>query len=302
MIKVDRLPAPACLDLSDPESAGAAELKIILDHIAAHGTLPADKEFNVYSSPPVKAKLIEMFKGKCAYCELFATAGFDGDVEHYRPKGGVTEADRAGVAHPGYWWVAMEWTNLVLSCQHCNQARKQLIHEAGKDETAIAEELARNRRRTTGKKNHFPVVGNQWVVLHTGDLSQEQPMLIDPTEDNPEAMLEWEFERSISTVKPRGGDPRAATTIEILGLNRRGLTEARVAVLNEFRKKRHLILGRLNEIADHVNTAPAVAQALRGVVLADLDAFNACCEPNSQFAGMARAFRRKLAADVAAML
>jgi len=301
MIKVDREPAPPALDLTDPHSAASLELQVIRDHLDAHNTLPEKKKFDVYSSPPVKALLISMFKGKCAYCEIFTSAGFDGDVEHYRPKGGVTDADLARIEHPGYWWLAMVWTNLVLSCQHCNQSRRQLIHTPGQDEATIARELAENRLRTTGKKNRFPVENNSWVVDHQADISGEAPLLVDPTVDEPETLFEWEFERSISTVKAVGDNPRAAQTIEILGLNRRGLTEARVAVLDLFRARRRTILNRLNEIADP-NTDDVRADTLRDVVLQDLDDFNVSCAANSQFAGMARAFRSKLATEVAQML
>lgn len=274
---------------------------MLLDYLTQHNELPKSKSFKVYSSPAVKALLIDMFKGKCAYCEVSATAGFDGDVEHYRPKGGVTEADNAQIKHPGYWWLAMAWQNLVLSCQHCNQSRRQLIHQPGQDEATIARELLENRRRTTGKKNHFPVAGNVWVTDHQADVSVEAPLLIDPTIDDPRDLLEWEFERSISTVKAKDGNLRAVTTIEILGLNRRNLTEARVVVLNQFREKRRTILSRLNEIADP-NTSDQSAQTLRMVVLKDLDELNASCENNAQFAGMARAFRAKLANEVSEML
>lgn len=301
MIKVERPAVPPSLDLNDPESSASKERQVILDYLAEHDELPKTKSFKVYSSAPAKALLIAMFKGKCAYCEVYTAAGFDGDVEHYRPKGGVTDADKAHVRHPGYWWLAMAWDNLVLSCQHCNQSRRQLIHQPGQDEAAIARELLEKRLRTTGKKNRFPVVGNVWVTDHEAKLSGEAPLLVDPTVDSPEDLFEWEFERSISTVKAKDGDLRAAETIEILGLNRRNLTEARVAVLDQFRAKRRTILKRLNEIADP-NTSNARADTLREVVLDDLDEFNMTCADNSQFAGMARAFRAKLAAEVSQML
>jgi hypothetical protein len=301
MIKVDRPAAPPSLNLDDPLSVASVERQVILDHFTANGELPETRSFKVYSSAPVKALLITMFKGKCAYCEIYTAAGFDGDVEHYRPKGGVSDADAARVKHPGYWWLAMVWKNLVLSCQHCNQSRRQLIHAPGHDEATIARELLENRLRTTGKKNRFPVEENAWVTDHLTDVDTERPLLVDPTVDNPELLFQWEFERSISTVKAKDGHPRAAETIEILGLNRRGLTEARVAVLDQFRAKRKKILERLNAIAD-ANTGNESANTLREVVLGDLDEFNASCEANSQFAGMARAFRSKLAAEVAQML
>lgn len=298
MIKVDRSLTPKELKFDDPLSGAYKERQVILDHIAEHGQLPAKPNFEVFRSPGVKEELVRIFKGKCAYCEVYTAAGFDGDVEHYRPKRGVSDASAAGVKHPGYWWLAMAWENLVLSCQHCNQSRKQLIHAPGQDEATIARELLEDRRRTTGKLNRFPVKNNAWVTSHLSNLANEQPLLIDPSAEDPEPLLDWEFERSISTVKPKNGDVRAAATIEILGLNRRHLTEARVAVLNQFRAKRLRILKLLSRIADP-DTSDETAAALRDVVMAELDELAASCQPNSQFAGMAKAYRAKLAAEVA---
>lgn len=213
-----------------------AERKAILDFMAANsGALPKSMSFSVYRDDPVKIVLIKMFHGKCGYCELLIVAGSDGDVEHYRPKKGVSDAKQAGVQHPGYWWLAMQWENLLLSCQHCNQSRRQLIHEPGKTEEDIARERQQNRLRTTGKLNRFPVEGNHWIVAHTGDVAAEKPLLLNPCDIDPEDLFEWEFERSISTVKAKGSDARAEATIDILGLNRRHLTEARVTLLNDLR-------------------------------------------------------------------
>lgn len=71
--------------------------------------------------------------------------------------------------------------NLVLSCQHCNQSRRQLIHQPGHDEETIARELLEKRLRTTGMKNRFPVIGNAWVTDHEADIGTEAPLLVDPT-------------------------------------------------------------------------------------------------------------------------
>ena len=79
------------------------------------------------------------FYGKCAYCEAPIRDYQHGDVEHFRPKAGVTDengqpvclfdeqgqvqigADGEPVKHPGYYWLAYEWTNLLPTCVKCNQ-------------------------------------------------------------------------------------------------------------------------------------------------------------------------------------
>ena len=48
---------------------------------------------------------------KCWYCET-STHRMPGEIDHYRPKAGVTGSD-----HPGYWWLAFEWRNWHFVCK-----------------------------------------------------------------------------------------------------------------------------------------------------------------------------------------
>ena len=66
-----------------------------------------------------KERLIMEYKGKCMYCEGRYVAGSHDDAEHFAPKGEVTE-QRRKVDHPGYYWLAFEWQNILLACQKCN--------------------------------------------------------------------------------------------------------------------------------------------------------------------------------------
>jgi hypothetical protein len=82
--------------------------------------------------------LAHVFHDKCAYCER-EISGYYGDAEHYRPKGAVKHKNAAGgfedstcgiydplnggdvvQPHPGYFWLAYDWRNLVPSCVYCN--------------------------------------------------------------------------------------------------------------------------------------------------------------------------------------
>ena len=71
----------------------------------------------------------------CAYCEGPLEADrYEGDAEHFRPKGRITWRDAAGavhvarcrlpddseIDHPGYFWLAYDWRNLVPACASCN--------------------------------------------------------------------------------------------------------------------------------------------------------------------------------------
>lgn len=300
MIKVDRQGLPASLDLGDPASPASRELAQIVDFLGENGVLPAKMDFNAYSNHDVKEMLKDVFSRKCGYCETFASAGHDSDIEHYRPKKGVTEADEAGIAHPGYWWLAMRWDNLLLSCQHCNQYRKQVIIPHGATSEEIEAILRGGQLVTSGKKNRFPVENNGWIVDHTQDVANEAALLIDPCVTDPEDLLEWEFDDALSTVKARANDPRGEATIDILGLKRRDLTETRVTVLNALRKRRTRIRSRLRKIID-ADTEVAASEALQ-IVLEDIEDLKASCGKDQTFAGMARAFCKQLEDEVTAAL
>ena len=69
----------------------------------------------------VRAAFEKHSDGKCWYVEC-RNPGADNDIDHYRPKSRVAE-DRS---HPGYYWLAFEWTNLRLSCQRANRPRRDL--------------------------------------------------------------------------------------------------------------------------------------------------------------------------------
>jgi uncharacterized protein (TIGR02646 family) len=69
------------------------------------------KAMNKYQHNEIKATLVAMFHGKCAYCENQITHVTYGDIEHFCPK-----------SDPRYAHLIFEWENLLLSCPICNNA------------------------------------------------------------------------------------------------------------------------------------------------------------------------------------
>ena len=65
-----------------------------------------------YKHETVKAALVKMFAGKCAYCESKITHVDYGHIEHYRPKSGPS----------GRPDLTFAWPNLLLACGVCNGA------------------------------------------------------------------------------------------------------------------------------------------------------------------------------------
>lgn len=78
----------------------------------------------------IKQAFIDAQHGKCVYCErrvgVDSEKKVEWDVEHFRPKGRVTEWEPGtGPASPsGYYLLALDWHNYMASCKRCNSAYK----------------------------------------------------------------------------------------------------------------------------------------------------------------------------------
>jgi uncharacterized protein (TIGR02646 family) len=115
----------------------------------------------LYASDAVRRALQESHKGRCAYCESLIDNSAYGDVEHFRPKVGYTTPSSSALFRPGYHMLAYDPTNLLLSCQLCNQAYKG---------------------------NAFPVFGERVPAVRP---DQELALLIDPYRDDPRDFIRF---------------------------------------------------------------------------------------------------------------
>ena len=172
------------------------------------------------------------FYGKCAYCEGRIGSTQPGDIEHYRPKGRVTHENRSPVMvtakggrkvpHPGYYWLAYEWTNLLYACSDCNRINTKQYGG-----------------QPVGKGARFPVEGKH--ATEPGEEKKERPLLLNPMVDKPDEHLSIDRTGIITEKSKRG-----QVTIRILGLN---IREA-------------LITDRLKAIEDTQNALLAFVAAL----------------------------------------
>jgi len=202
----------------------------------------AKPDFNSEIWRDVKAGLLEMFLGKCAYCEVRITDGFWGDVEHYRPKRKVEEYKH----HPGYYWLAYDTRNLLPSCQLCNQGK--------------------------GKLNHFPVEDDLPKTAPL-DLQSERPLLLNPYDDSP-FLTDFTFPFDSETEEPTGfvesETLRGKTSIRVYNLNRDELQnsrkDAQLNAIYKYRQKRQE--GRHVEFLDSVpnDRAPFTAARLAAIL------------------------------------
>ncbi|MBP6456030.1 MAG: hypothetical protein KA275_04805 [Chitinophagaceae bacterium] len=162
-----------------------------------------------------KPKLKELQFDKCCFCESKISHNSHGDVEHFRPKGGWVQ-ENENQNKPGYYWLAYNWENLLLSCQICNQSFKG---------------------------NLFPLKDNsKRAKSHNDDISKEEPIFINPFLENPEEFIEFVYD----IPKAKNGNDRGIKTIEKLGLDREQLNERRRELLNEI----NLILDIANKVPE----------------------------------------------------
>ena len=287
MIEVKRKPGEVPASLGKQYTDGKSELDRAIAHYIENGH-SGSFDFDRYRSADVKRALDEIFHGKCAYCESFYAKTQPVDVEHYRPKGKVDDAD----GHRGYWWLAMDWENLVPSCIDCNRKRKQHTPKPDEQGSMVAlneqGDFARGDTLNTGKQSAFPLATDSpraaWDAnIKNVDISLEKRLLLDPTRDTPDDHLVFHVDRSnlknlISIVYPKplaagdelvlpvlggaaaveenAGDNNVsaigAVSIQIYGLNRLSLVQARTKMLRdlEFLLEMSISLKSLNTEID----------------------------------------------------
>ena len=151
----------------------------------------------IYSDRSVKQELVQAQYGKCAFCESKLAHISYGDVEHFRPKGGYQQSNNETFTQPGYYWLAYDWDNLLLSCTLCNQRHK---------------------------RNLFPISNPiKRAKTHKDDINQESPLFIHPAKDNPEQYISFHKHIAYSI----NNNERGTETIKGLGLNRPELSNFR---------------------------------------------------------------------------
>jgi hypothetical protein len=156
---------------------------------------------------------------KCWYIEC-KNLGTDDDVDHFRPKLGVKEDP----GHPGYYWLAFDWTNLRLSCHRANRLRTN--PETGE---------------TGGKAEHFPLIDARTRARSPNDdLSLEVPALLDPTKPSDVALLSFKPNGEVDLSPQFKGEPVLEAKFEasrlILHFNWPKFSDARVMLYNQIER------------------------------------------------------------------
>ena len=196
----------------------------------------------------------------------------DWDVDHYRPKGRV----RAELDHPGYYWLAYDWSNLLPACVRCNRPRRGLPDRDGA-----------RPRGAAGKADQFPLAsGSIRAYTPRDSLALEKPLLLNPTIQNPEEHI---------TFDPKSGAPIPKTdegeeSIRVYNLDSSELNRQRVGVIDRtaravraIRKATRIgsngsLLQELNGVLDKLVEDRTFLAATARAVVADPEIFLADAE------------------------
>jgi hypothetical protein len=163
------------------------------------------------------------FNNKCAYCEK-NLADIPKDAEHWRPKRKIT-GPKAG-AHPGYFWLAYSWRNLLPACSMCNS------YEGKKNQFPVSNDYVFRRRLTDAELEQLicrseaipsSTEAGAWY-LGAEDLDVlEHPLLLHPyVDEDPTVHLEF---RPNGFVRPR--TKKGEWSIKVFDLNREDLRTER---------------------------------------------------------------------------
>jgi uncharacterized protein (TIGR02646 family) len=271
MIRVnrDRVPSPSSLDVD-----GVAECKSAIAFYSDSANREAPFEFRAYRAKDVASALTALFHGKCAYCESKCAAVTWAHIEHFRPKGAVLVKEADGQQRKsslGYYWLAAEWDNLLLSCPKCN--------------CLGTHEYPDGSMHVTGKQDKFPLISEAKRARAPGEeitLEAGQRLLLHPCRDQPERHLEY---LPTGIVRERLGSRKGRTSIDVFGLRRSELNQERLKLLLQLARQ---MRGILKEI-QRLQRDGSDAQTLNDLQCL-LEELRETRHDNAPYAGMARQF------------
>ncbi len=215
---------------------GQAATQALIDRRAQDPLAGGSKETafqfhkGIYGPTSVKNRLQHAQSHKCCYCEV-DFSGYPGDVEHFRPKGRVQQAQGLPYTYPGYYFLAYRWENLLFSCFTCNVSHKRDL---------------------------FPVAHARATTL--AGLDAEGSMLIDPTREDPRAHITFRF------TQPHPKSPRGDATIKLLRLDRPELLRPRLSHIKHLDTL--LRLARLADTPANLDDRTYAATELHASILA----------------------------------
>lgn len=202
MIRLDRSRVPV------PEDFDSEPMRIERAGLSEFYGLPRSqrpqRKYKVSASlwRDTEPALFQLSSNKCAYCETPLADRGVRTIDSFRPTADAMSLDGV-TSSEHYWWLTYEWTNLVPACRDCNRL----------------------------KGRRFPVEGKRAPIGTIGDpLQGEQPLLLNPFEDQPDEHLIFSDDAVVA-----GKTDRGRVSIEVFGLNRTTLVKRRLDALRLLR-------------------------------------------------------------------
>jgi uncharacterized protein (TIGR02646 family) len=200
----------------------------------------------LYRADSVKELLNSIYNKKCGFCDQ-QPIGSPAQVEHFRPKDGIE-----GTTHPGYYWLAYEWSNLLLACGNCNSRKGNNFPISNPANRVAAATLLANGR--VDEKTNF---------ILNNPLKPESYILLNPEIDNPEEHITFLPNGIIQDLTDRGRE-----SIFHYNLNRDELSiNGRKRILDSINKK---LSKRLDRYISGAISAKIVHDQLTDVIEEDI--------------------------------
>jgi uncharacterized protein (TIGR02646 family) len=276
MIFVDRknVKAPDCLTAKN--SKGRKERENAIKHFSKS---IMKFNFTAYKQSDVKDALIQLFNGKCAYCESKILHLYPGDVEHFRPKSLIKypKEDKVTEIKPGYYWLASDWNNLLLACKNCNSPATHILPDG--------------THKVMGKWDYFPLSDSRrHIKSPSSRLANEENyrLLVNPCLDDPEKI--FQFDEKFGTIKARSKDDfeilMAEKSIDIYGLDRMYLVHERKKVMLDC----FIQLRRIEEALDIIDNATSQKQKAKYMTILrrEINLLKSYCQPQAPYSAVAK--------------
>lgn len=144
----------------------------------------------------LQAAMLELSHNKCWYSEA-PIGNSDFEVDHFRPKNkskqknDYTNPKSKSRVHKenGYWWLAYDFSNYRLAGALANKLRRDRLGDC---------------EDVKGKGDYFPLdLVNGTVATDEADISCEEPILLDPTNEVDVTLLTFDKGKPVAaTIEP----------------------------------------------------------------------------------------------------
>lgn len=305
MINIRRHACPDILRTdTDPESDGVFETKDAILYFSDIHNLQVSYQkmgvrgarikegYSVYKDKSVRKTLLEMFNGKCAYCESKIIAIYNGDIEHFRPKGEIKDATPS---KPGYYWLAAEWGNLLFACPFCNQTNTHEIKNGGVIEESVL-----------GKLDQFPLVSEAHRLNHIHgaiyfshsiqynrafNLEETERLLLNPCLDADISRF-FKYDDNGAIIVNDGLDDfekhKAGESIRVYALHRLHLVIARAEKIIQIKAQIKRVENAIKNFNNHVGRGETECIWFEGIMREEMIILKKFKDPDQEYAGLAR--------------